>query len=89
MKALNNKILWNKAGFVTFTDRQKAVEFWFACGSRSLAVQGGRVIADDFHFYYVAKAGEAAAKRVQDYALAVEIEVAASGVHYSDIAPNA
>jgi hypothetical protein len=86
MKALNNKMLWSKAGFVTFNSRQKAVDFWKACGSQDLAVQGGRVIADDFHFYYVAKVGEVATKRVQDYVRFADVH--GLGMH-TYIAPNA
>ena len=70
MLQISNKQLWSKAGFVAFEDRHKAVDFWNACSSRAVAVQGGRGIGHGFAFYYIAKAGDEARKRVEDYAVA-------------------
>ena len=69
MDVIRNQELWSKAGFVVFAERDDAVQFWNACKSRDIAVQGGRVIGQNMHRYYVARDGDASRQRVADYAL--------------------
>ena len=69
MDVIRNQELWSKAGFVVFEEREDAVQFWNACKSRDIAVQGGRVIGQNMHRYYVARDIDTARQRVADYAL--------------------
>ena len=69
MDVIRNQELWSKAGFVVFEERDDAVQFWNACKSRDIAVQGGRVVGQNMHRYYVARDIDTARQRVADYAL--------------------
>lgn len=69
MDVIRNQELWSKAGFVVFEEREGAVQFWNACKSRDIAVQGGRVVGQNMHRYYVARDIDTARQRVADYAL--------------------
>ena len=76
MYVIRNQELWSKAGFVAFEEREDAVQFWNACKSRDIAVQGGRVVGQRIHRYYVARDGDASRQRVADYALWLDLETA-------------